>query len=354
MMVVMAFGRSITTRVLDTPGGLGACAVEPVPLSVRLAVLGVVLVPLLGLAAAVVLLWGAPFYWTYAGLLIVMYTLSSVGIGVGYHRHFTHKSFETTPAVRYILAVLGSFAAEGPVIKWVASHRMHHQHADQPGDPHSPHVAGISHTGAGSHDDHDPHDHHDHRGVLSVLRGFWHAHIGWFAEPDPPNLLRYVPDLVKEREVVAADRSFLLWVVISLLLPAVLGGVLTQSWWGVLLGFLWGGLVRVFLVHHVTWSVNSVCHLWGTRPYATRDQSRDNPILGVLAFGEGWHNAHHAFPTSARHGLKWWKLDINYLTIRALAALGLAWNIRVPDKQRLRERVRGADEHASTPTPTAR
>jgi len=335
----MAFGRTFPDRArtgVEAPSG---CLHRHAPLRVRLAVLAVVLVPILGLAAAVVMLWGAPFYWMYAGLLIGLYTLSSVGIGVGYHRLFTHKSFEAAPAVRYTLAVLGSFGVEGPVIKWVARHRMHHQYADQPGDPHSPHMPGIGRLLKDGSEHHDE-DEHCPRSVASMLRGFWHAHVGWFTEPDPPDLLRYVPDLLKDNVVLAADRQFIRWVVVSLLLPAALGGLLTQSWMGVLLGFLWGGLVRVFLVHHVTWSVNSVCHLWGTRPYATRDESRDNALLGVLAFGEGWHNAHHAFPTSARHGLKWWKLDINYIVIRGLAALGLAWDIRLPERERITARLR--------------
>jgi len=288
----------------------------PATLGVRLAVLAVVIIPFLALAGAIVLLWGAPFHWYYLAMFGVMYTLSTLGIGVGYHRLFTHKSFEAKPFVRLILAVFGSTAVEGPVIKWVATHRMHHQHADVPGDPHSPHGE-------------------DRPGVWGVLTGFWHAHVGWLFDADPVNLDRYVPDLLKDRGVQFVHRTFLLWVILGLLIPAALGGLLTGTWWGVLLGFLWGGLVRVLVVHHVTWSINSVCHLWGTRPFATRDESRDNPIFGVLAFGEGWHNAHHAFPTSARHGLAWWKFDLNYLIIRTLALLGLARNIRIPPPERI-------------------
>jgi stearoyl-CoA desaturase (delta-9 desaturase) len=250
-------------------------------------------------------------------LLGGMYTVTMLGVGVGYHRLFTHKSFETGPALRFALAVLGSMAVEGDVVKWAAMHRKHHQHTDVPGDPHSPHACESG----------------DGRG--RVLRGMWHAHMGWFFEKDPPDLERYVPDLERDRVAIAVSRTFPVWVALGLVIPAALGGLLTGTWTGALLGFLWGGLARVLLVHHVTWSINSVCHLWGSRPFRTGDESRDNPFFGVLALGEGWHNTHHAFPTSARHGLSWWKLDINYLVIRVLELLRLASNVRRPSTERI-------------------
>jgi stearoyl-CoA desaturase (Delta-9 desaturase) len=296
-------------------------------LGVRLVTLVAVLLPLAGLVMAIVLLWGVPFHWTYLAIFGTMYLLTALGIGVGYHRLFTHKSFETGPVMRFIWAVLGSMAVEGPVIRWVATHRKHHQHADMPGDPHSPH--------AYTHDD------HEHAvGIGGLLKGIWHAHVGWLFMQTPPDLDRYVPDLLKDPVVRFVDRTFVLWLVLGLIIPAALGGILTGTWMGVLLGFLWGGLARVLLVHHVTWSINSVCHLWGTRPFKTRDESRDNPLFGILAFGEGWHNTHHAFPASARHGLAWWKLDINYLVIRAMAMLRLARNVRLPSPERIVERRR--------------
>jgi stearoyl-CoA desaturase (delta-9 desaturase) len=167
------------------------------------------------------------------------------------------------------------------------------------------------------------------------LRGAWHAHIGWFFERDPEDLDRYIPDLRKSRALRVASALFLVWVAVGLLASAVLGGVLTLSWAGVWTGLIWGGLVRIFLVHHVTWSVNSACHLWGMRPYPSDDQSRNNIVFGILALGEGWHNTHHAFPTSARHGLRWWQIDMSYWIIRALALLGLAWDVRLPSEQAL-------------------
>jgi stearoyl-CoA desaturase (delta-9 desaturase) len=235
---------------------------------------------------------------------------TGLGITVGFHRFFAHRSFETNKVVQFALGVLGSMAVQAPVIKWVAQHRRHHQHSDEPGDPHSPYLQG--------------------RGVLGVLRGFWHSHLGWVFRPEVPNLARYVPDLLENGVARIVSRLFPLWVAVGLLIPTVLGGVITLSWSGALLGFIWGGLVRVFLVHHVTWSINSVCHLWGTRPFSSGDRSRNNFVFGVLAMGEGWHNNHHAFPASARHGLCWWQFDLSYLVIRVLALVGLAYNVRRP------------------------
>jgi stearoyl-CoA desaturase (delta-9 desaturase) len=171
------------------------------------------------------------------------------------------------------------------------------------------------------------------------MRGFWHAHIGWFFEPDPPHLDAYVRDLSQSRALHVADALFPAWAALGLVVPAALGGFLTQTWAGVWTGLIWGGLVRLFLVHHVTWSVNSACHLWGSQPFSSQDHSRNNLVFGVLAMGEGWHNSHHAFPTSARHGLQWWQIDVSYWIIRALALVGLIWNVKVPTKHAQRSRL---------------
>jgi stearoyl-CoA desaturase (delta-9 desaturase) len=290
-------------------------APEPLSLGTKLASLVAVVVPFAGLAAAAFFLWGWGFSWAPLWLLLGMYLATAVGITVGFHRLFSHRSFETTGVVRFVLAALGSMAVQGPLLKWVAMHRRHHQHSDGPGDPHSPHLHGG--------------------GLLGLLRGLWHAHLGWVFKPDPPGLDRYVKDLRQDSPVRVASSLFPLWVALGLLLPAALGGLLVGSWWGALLGLLWGGLARVFLVHHVTWSINSVCHLWGGRPYRSDDESRNNFLFGVLGLGEGWHNNHHAFPTSARHGLRWWQIDVSYWAIRALALLGLAWNVRLPQERAL-------------------
>jgi stearoyl-CoA desaturase (Delta-9 desaturase) len=308
------------TAITSSPAtlsGLPSPASEiPVPrmsLGMRIATLVTVTLPFFGLLAAFVLLWGHGFSWVDLTLLLGMYALTGLGITVGFHRLFSHRSFETSRVVQFIFAVLGSMAAQGPVLRWVAMHRRHHQYSDQEGDPHSPHYGG--------------------RGILGLLRGVWHAHVGWLFRPDPPELLRYVKDLRQSKPVKTASALFPVWVLLGLLIPAGLGWLLTGDWLGAIFGLVWGGLARIFLVHHVTWSVNSVCHLWGKRPYKSRDESRNNCLFGILALGEGWHNNHHAFPTSARHGLRWWQIDISYWTIRLLALFGLAWEVRVPTKQ---------------------
>lgn len=274
-----------------------------------------VVLPFAGLIAAVVLLWGAAFNGVYLVLLLAMYAATGLGVTVGFHRLFTHRSFKTPRVVELILAALGSMAAEGPLLEWAAVHRRHHQHSDECGDPHSPHVHG--------------------RGLRAMARGLWHSHMGWLFSTRSRDFARYVEDLRRDPLIRRASNLFPFWVLLGLAIPAAIGGVWTGSWSGALLGLLWGGLVRVFLVHHLTWSVNSVCHIWGSRPFRSHDQSRNNPILGVLAFGEGWHNNHHAFPTSARHGLRWWEVDTSYLVIRVLALVGLARDVRTPSPERV-------------------
>jgi stearoyl-CoA desaturase (Delta-9 desaturase) len=294
---------------------------ERISLAVRLAVLAAIIVPIAGVMAAPLVVWGWGFRWTDFALLLTLYMLTGLGITVGYHRLFVHHSFETNALVKLVLAILGSMAVEGPLFRWVGMHRRHHQHADMAGDPHSPH----SHGG----------------GVLGLLRGIWHAHIGWLFDPEPLDLDRYIQDLSRSRMLRVASALFPLWVALGLLIPAILGGLLTRTWAGVWTGLIWGGLVRIFLIHHVTWSVNSACHLWGWRPFRSNDESRNNALFGILALGEGWHNSHHAFPTSARHGLRWWQIDISYWVIWTLARLGLAWDVKLPTRQaqRLRQRL---------------
>jgi stearoyl-CoA desaturase (delta-9 desaturase) len=292
------------------PSAKNGCS-ERISLPLRLVNLAVVVLPFLGFLALLISVWGWGFYWVDLALLLGMYALTAIGITVGYHRLFTHRAFETHPVVKFVLAILGSMAVEGPLLKWAAIHRRHHQHSDKAEDPHSPHV--------------------QDRSFLGVLRGFWHAHMGWFFHPDAPDLPRYVKDLRESRGLRVASALFPLWAILSLLLPAALGGLLMRSWMGIVTGLLWGGLARIFLVHHVTWSINSICHLWGSRPFRTSDQSRNNFIFGALGFGEGWHNNHHAFPTSARLGLRWWQIDLGYWLICILAWLGLASGVRKAD-----------------------
>jgi stearoyl-CoA desaturase (delta-9 desaturase) len=245
-----------------------------------------------------------------------MYIVTGLGITVGYHRLYTHKSFATRGPIAALFAIFGGMAAQGPVIWWAATHRSHHQHSDHELDPHSPHAG------------REP-------GFVGFIRGFMHAHMGWLFADLRADMKRYVPDLLADKTTVRINSLFPLWVALGLLIPAVIGGLVTMTWTGALLGFLWGGIVRLCALHHVTWSVNSVCHIWGKQEYASGDQSRNNAVMGILAFGEGWHNNHHAFPASARHGLKWWQFDSSWVVIRTLEKLGLAKKVRVPSADRL-------------------
>ena len=267
--------------------------------------------------------------WPQLALMTVMYIITGMGITVGYHRLFTHKSFSAGPVVTTIIGIIGSMAAEGSLLRWCAAHRRHHQFSDHEGDPHSPHL-------------------HDHgHGLRGIISGFWHAHMGWIFDPPGESLDRYVPDLIRDRRIRAISEWFPAWVALGFVIPALLGGLLNLAigapfWTGVFLGFIWGGLVRVMVVHHITWSVNSVCHIWGSQPYRSGDESRNNVVVGVLALGEGWHNNHHAFPTSARHGLEWWQFDSSWLVIRGLQAVGLVRNVRVPTAERKAAKLRSA------------
>jgi stearoyl-CoA desaturase (delta-9 desaturase) len=284
---------------------------------VRILVFGV---PALGLVAAGWLTWGGALRWHDLVVLGITYLLTGLGITVGFHRLFTHRSFKTSRPVRAVLAVLGSMAVEGSVIEWVATHRKHHRFSDRDGDPHSPHL-------------------HSAPGWRGALQGLWHAHVGWmFRGKDMANPVRYAKDLLADRDLRFIGRTFPLWVVAGLALPFGLGVALTGSITGGLTGLLWGGAVRVFLLHHVTFSINSLCHCFGRRPYDTGDESRNLAWLAPLAFGESWHNNHHAFPTSARHGLGRHQLDPGAWLISALERTHLAWDVvRVsPTRQQAR------------------
>jgi stearoyl-CoA desaturase (delta-9 desaturase) len=270
--------------------------------------------PFAGLLVAIILLWrrspaGGGIGWPEVWAMVAMYTLAGFGVTIGFHRLLTHRAFETPRPLRLLLAVLGSAAAQGMAIKWVATHRRHHQVSDREGDPHSPHL-------------------HGNRGI-DLLRGFWHAHVGWCFGTDAAGLARSVPDLLADKAMLLVDKLYFLWVGLGLVLPAIALGLWSHSWNGFISGLIWGGIVRVFLMQHVTWSINSVCHVWGGREFHTSDHSTNNFPIAILSLGEGWHNNHHAFPTSARHGLRWWQLDASYGVIRLLQWLGLAWNVRV-------------------------
>jgi stearoyl-CoA desaturase (delta-9 desaturase) len=271
--------------------------------------------PIAALAVAVGLLWRQDrsvwgIGWAEIIVMAAMYASAGFGVTIGFHRLLTHRSFETTRPVRLALAILGSSAGQGMLIRWCATHRRHHQRTDRDGDPHSPHLHGS--------------------GIGGLLRGFWHAHVGWVFQSDKPDLARSIPDLLADRALLLVDRLYFVWVAIGLLVPAVALGLWSHSWQQFFAGLIWGGLVRICLLQHLTWSVNSVCHVWGARPFHSHDHSTNNFPVAMLSLGEGWHNNHHAFPTSARHGLRWWQIDLSWWLILLMKRLGLAWNVRLP------------------------
>jgi stearoyl-CoA desaturase (Delta-9 desaturase) len=274
-----------------------------------------VIVPFLALLAAVPIAWGWGLGWVDVALFVPFYCLAGLGITVGYHRYFTHGSFKANRALKIALAIMGSTALQGPVIDWVADHRRHHAFSDRDGDPHSPWLFGT--------------------GPAALAKGFWHAHMGWLFDRDNTNAQRFAPDLLADEDLVRINRNFVPLTVLSLLSPAVLGGLATLSWQGALSAFFWAGLVRVAFLHHVTWSVNSVCHMIGDRPFAARDKSANFWPLAILSFGESWHNLHHADPTCARHGVRRGQVDISARLIRVFEKFGWATNVRWPNEQRL-------------------
>jgi stearoyl-CoA desaturase (delta-9 desaturase) len=273
------------------------------------------LVPFLALLVAVPLVWGWGMTWIDLALAAAFYVFATLGVTVGYHRYFTHGAFKASRPLRVALAIAGSMAVQGSVIFWVASHRRHHAFADREGDPHSPWLFGTS--------------------ASALLRGFWHAHMGWMFSREVTNADRFAPDLVADGDLRVVNRYFWLWITLSLALPALLGGLLTWSWWGAVTAFFWAGLVRIAFLHHVSWSVNSVCHLIGERPFASRDKAANFWPLAVLSMGESWHNSHHADPTCARHGVLRGQVDISARMIWAFERLGWATDVRWPKADRL-------------------
>src|ERR687889_1380495 len=269
----------------------------------------ITVLPLVSLVVVGWQLWEQALHTSDIAVFAIMYYLTGLGVTVGFHRHLTHRSFKCKRPVRVALAILGSAAIEGPVISWVADHRKHHAFSDQEGDPHSPHV--------------------DHgSGWSGALRGLFHAHVGWlFIHTQRGKRDRYAPDLIADPTISFIDRTFLWWVFAGLALPFALGWLIGGSLMTALTGLLWGGGVRMLVVHHVTYSINSLCHFFGRKDYKTGDESRNLGWLSVITFGESWHNNHHAFPTSARHGLRRHQWDPSAWVITALERVGLAWDV---------------------------
>lgn len=288
----------------------------------------VVLIPFLGVVAALVLLWRYGVGPVELALFVGMYVMGALGIEAGYHRLFSHRSFQAHPALRALLAIWGSMNAQGPVLFWAAIHRRHHSYADRPGDPHSPYLSadGKNHPG--------------------FWRGLWHAHTGWLFVHEITDWGRYAPDLLKDKVLFKINRYYLVWLSMGLIIPAALGGILTRTWLGVLSGFLWGGLVRIFIEQHVTWAVNSFCHVYGRRPFRIHDRSGNNGWLALLSVGASWHNNHHAFPTSTLTGLNWWQIDPTGWFIRGAKLLRLAWKLEIPSAQAVAAKMTDGVERA--------
>jgi stearoyl-CoA desaturase (delta-9 desaturase) len=305
-----------------TLGGETQSRTEQIALGVFIAV------PFLALVAAVPIAWGGWLGWSDVVITAAMYWFTGHGITVGFHRLFTHKSFKPNRFTKIALAVAGSMAIQGPIVRWVADHRKHHKFSDRDGDPHSPWKYGTD--------------------LRSLWKGFWHAHMMWLFDTEQTVQRTYAPDLLKDKDLVHISRSFWAFVLLSMALPPVLGGLVTWSWQGALTAFFWGSLVRVALLHHVTWSINSICHTIGERPFVSRDKSANVWWLAIPSMGESWHNLHHADPTCARHGVQRGQLDTSARLIWLLEKAGMVSDVRWPVAERVRSKLVVAQPGSST------
>jgi stearoyl-CoA desaturase (delta-9 desaturase) len=320
----------MTTTLDETSGGAASPHNGPKPVTVgrrtnfvQLGVYIFILVPFAALIAAVPLAWGWGLTWVDVILAVVFFEITGHGVTIGYHRYFTHGSFKAKRPMKIALAIAGSMAVQGPPIIWVADHRRHHAFSDKEGDPHSPWLFGT--------------------GPIALAKGFWHAHMGWLFDRDITNKQRFAPDLMADKDIVKVNNTFAIWTTLSLLAPAVLGGLITWSWWGALTAFFWAGLVRVAILHHVTWSTNSICHMIGDRPFVSRDKAANVWPLAILSFGESWHNLHHADPTCARHGVKKGQIDTSARMIWLFEKFGWVHSVRWPTQARLAKISAGAE-----------
>jgi stearoyl-CoA desaturase (Delta-9 desaturase) len=274
-----------------------------------------VIVPFAAFLSVIPVAWGWGIGWTDLVLMTVFYMIAILGVTVGFHRMFTHGAFKAKRGLRVALAVAGSLAIEGPIIRWVADHRRHHAFSDREGDPHSPWRYGET--------------------TRALFKGLCYAHIGWLFDVEHTNREKYTPDLMRDRDISRISELFWLWVVVSLLAPALIGGLVTWSWTGAVTAFFWASLVRIFVLHHVTWSINSICHTIGERPFAARDKSANFWPLAILSMGESWHNMHHADPTAARHGVLRGQLDASARVIWVFERLGWVSEVRWPKPERV-------------------
>jgi stearoyl-CoA desaturase (Delta-9 desaturase) len=255
------------------------------------------------------------------GLMTGMYFVTAIGITVGFHRLFTHRTFKASDTMRMVLAALGSMAGQGPVVSWVSLHRRHHDTSDKPGDPHSPNLHGDT--------------------PWQRVRGLFHSHFSWMAGHEYPSVAHYAPDILRDKAVMRVNRHYYRWALAGFAVPGLIGGLLAGTWQGVVAGVLWGGAVRMFLAANVIWSINSFLHMFGNRDFQTRENSRNSSALALISVGESWHNNHHAFPTSARFGLGGRQPDIGYWAIRLFERLGLVWDVNQPSKEQIELRREG-------------
>jgi stearoyl-CoA desaturase (delta-9 desaturase) len=279
----------------------------------------VVLLPTVAFAYGMYLVWENRVTTLDMILLSVMFVLTLVGIEGGFHRLISHRAFKTYPLVRNLFVIFGSMASQGPVIFWAATHRQHHAYTDEVGDPHSP-VAGS-------------------QGFLGRIIAFTYGHCRWLFANENTDWARFGADLIKDKSLFRLNQTYFTWVVLGLIIPAIIGGIATLSWEGAFGGLLWGGLIRIFLVHHTVWSVNSLCHLFGSQPFAVGGNSKNNLILALPTFGGAWHNNHHAFPRAANNSFKWWQIDIIGLIIVVLSRIGLAWELYIPTRQSILDKT---------------
>jgi stearoyl-CoA desaturase (delta-9 desaturase) len=281
----------------------------------RIIVAFFIMLPFAALVAAVPIAWGGWLGWHDVLLGVVMYELTGHGVTIGFHRYFTHRAFKPKRGLKIALAIVGSMAFQGEIIRWVADHRKHHKFSDREGDPHSPWRYGNS--------------------VPSLIKGLGYAHMGWLFDPEKTPIRQYAPDLLKDKDIVRINKLFPLWAVVSFLLPALVGGLWSMSWHGALTAFFWASLVRIGVLHHITWSINSICHAAGNRPFRSRDKSGNVWWLALPSFGESWHNLHHSDPTCARHGVLRGQLDTSARLIWLFEKLGWVEEVRWPVTERL-------------------
>lgn len=278
-----------------------------------------IIIPLIAVVAAIPVAWGGFLGWSDVIIALVFYVITGAGITLGYHRFFTHGSFKTNRTVKVLLAIFGSMAVEGSLAQWVADHRKHHAYSDEEGDPHSPWRFGTDRK--------------------AVLKGLYWAHCGWLFDENQSNRERFAPDILADKDLQRVTNSFIPIVIFTLLGPAVIGGLVTWSWWGAITAFFWASLIRIALIHHVTWSINSITHVYGKRPFNSRDLSGNVAWLAIPSFGESWHNLHHAEPTAARHGVLRGQIDISARTIWVMEKLGLASDVRWPKPHRIANKL---------------